>query len=322
MDNMSNPEGVVKSILVQRPGAGQDDKKEELEGKLISFAWWLKKQGLRESTVKQYCKILRQLVKSSVNLDDPEAVKEALARNGRSERWKALIVHAYSAYLKMKGKHWDPPRFDVVRKIPFIPLESEIDALIAGCGPKTAALLQLLKETGMRIGEALRLTWKDVDLERRVIIFNEPEKNSNPRIFKISPRLISMLSMLPRNGVRVFPTSYHSVKNNFKHSRRRLAERLNNPRLLNISFHTFRHWKATMEYHKTKDLLHVKELLGHKNVDNTMVYIQIERALFNETDAEFTVRIAKTPDEIKELLEAGFEYVCEKDGFLFFRRRK
>ncbi|MEM3646731.1 MAG: site-specific integrase [Thermofilum sp.] len=318
--NLASDEAM--SVLVQEPGPARDSKDKEIEGALISFAWHLKKQGLRESTVKEYCKILRQLARGGVNLEDPEAVKEALAKSNRSGEWKALIAHAYSAYLKAKGKHWDPPRFDVARKIPFIPLESELDALIAGCGPKTATLLQLLKETGMRIGEALRLTWSSVDLERRVIVLNQPEKNSNPRIFKISPRLVSMLSMLPKSGERVFPTSYESVKTNFKNSRRRLAERLNNPRLLSISFHTFRHWKATMEYHKTKDLLHVKELLGHKNVDNTMLYIQIERALFSETDAEFTVRVAKTPDEVKELLEAGFEYVCEKDGLMFFRKRK
>jgi len=41
-----------------------------------------------------------------------------------------------------------------IRKIPFIPTETEIDHLIAGCGRKTATLLQLLKETGIRIGEA------------------------------------------------------------------------------------------------------------------------------------------------------------------------
>ena len=27
-------------------------------------------------------------------------------------------------------------------------------------------------------------------------------------------------------------------------------------------------------------------------------------------------------EEIKKLLEVGFEYVCEKDGLMFFRKRK
>ncbi|MDH5459525.1 MAG: hypothetical protein QMD23_05825 [Candidatus Bathyarchaeia archaeon] len=47
------------------------------------------------------------------------------------------------------------------------------------------------------------------------------------------------------------------------------------------------------------------------------------KALFHEGKLEeFHVKIAQTPEEIKELLEVGFEYVCEKDGLLFFRKQK
>ena len=53
-----------------------------------------------------------------------------------------------------------------------------------------------------------------------------------------------------------------------------------------------------------------------------MLYIQIAEILFKETTNEFTVRIATEPEEIKSLLEAGFEYVCEKDGLQYFRERK
>ena len=44
--------------------------------------------------------------------------------------------------------------------------------------------------------------------------------------------------------------------------------------------------------------------------------------LFKETTDEFTVKVASKPEEIKGLLEVGFEYVCEKDGLLYFRKRK
>jgi hypothetical protein len=37
---------------------------------------------------------------------------------------------------------------------------------------------------------------------------------------------------------------------------------------------------------------------------------------------EFTVKVASKPEEIKALLETGFEYICEKDGLMFFRKRK
>jgi|GEM_PF-5486413 hypothetical protein len=32
-----------------------------------------------------------------------------------------------------------------------------------------------------------------------------------------------------------------------------------------------------MEYHYTKDIIHVKNFLGHKEIDNTLIYIQRAR---------------------------------------------
>ncbi|MEM2688840.1 MAG: site-specific integrase [Candidatus Bathyarchaeia archaeon] len=245
-----------------------------------------------------------------------------MAKLDKSSSWKHHAICAVDAFYKMVGLAWEKPKCVRPRVLPFIPLESELDSLIAGAGKKTAAFLQLLKETGMRAGEALRLKWSNVDFERQLIILNQPEKGGEPRVFKVSSKLIGMLNALPRKDERIFPATYNAMKRCFTLARKKTALKLANPRLLQISFHTFRHWKATMEYHKTKDPLHVKELLGHKKLDTTLMYIQIEKAIFQDSNDEFTVKIAKTPDEIKELLEVGFEYVCEKDGLMFFRKRR
>jgi len=77
-----------------------------------------------------------------------------------------------------------------------------------------------------------------------------------------------------------------------------------------------------MEYHKTRDILRVKEMLGHRDIDNTMLYVQVEKTLFEDDNDEFIVKTAKDPVEIKSLLKVGFQYVCEKDGLMFFRKRK
>jgi hypothetical protein len=37
---------------------------------------------------------------------------------------------------------------------------------------------------------------------------------------------------------------------------------------------------------------------------------------------EFTVRVPTKPEQIKELLAVGFEYVCLKDSMIFLRKRK
>ena len=88
--------------------------------------------------------------------------------------------------------------------------------------------------------------------------------------------------------------------------------------MIQITFHTFHHWKATMEYHKTRDILHVKEILGHKSLNNTMLYTQ----LISFKDDEFTAKVAHSELEVCKLLEAGFEYVCDYGDNKIMRRRK
>jgi len=119
-------------------------------------------------------------------------------------------------------------------------------------------------------------------------------------------------------GIKVFP-SKSCVEAYFYRKRKQIATKLCNPRLLQISFHTFRHWKATMEYAKTKDILHVTKLLGHRNIKNTLVYTQ----LVNFESNEYVCRAARNSEEAAQLVEGGFEYVCTTpDGVMLFRKRK
>jgi integrase len=76
---------------------------------------------------------------------------------------------------------------------------------------------------------------------------------------------------------------------------------------MNIHFHTFRHWKATMEYAKTRDILHVMQVLGHRNIKNTLIYTQLVKM---EKESNYYSVVAKTAKEAKDLIESGFEYVC------------
>jgi len=73
-----------------------------------------------------------------------------------------------------------------------------------------------------------------------------------------------------------------------------------------------------MEYHKTKDILHIKEMLGHKSINSTLLYTQ----LVNFKDEEFTARVAHSEKEACQFIEAGFEFVCEFNKNKLFRKRK
>jgi integrase len=210
------------------------------KSRILDFAWQLKKDGLSDRTITNYSKFLGMLIKRGADLSDGESVKSVIALHPTWKSYtKSVVVAAYRSYAKMYDIHWRAPKYEAVQKMPFIPLESEIDALIAFCGRKVSTVLQLLKETGMRVGEALDLEWTDVDFESRIILLNKPEKHSNARSFKISEKLCAMLNRLKKDEVLVFGRAGKlSVIVNFNHSRKRAVIKLANPRLKQIHFHT------------------------------------------------------------------------------------
>ncbi len=297
-------------------GATADDA--GFKGKIIEYEFWLLKNGYAKSTIFDRVKLMKRLIKLGANLFDPETIKEILAKQTWCAGRKEYVVETYSNFLLMAGGKWDPPRYSRIEKIPFIPTEQETDQLIAGCGEKTTTLLQALKETGMRIGEAWNLKWLDIDFVNSTLSIT-PEKGSHARMFKVSSKLMAMLAMQPKKSVKVFGTyELRGYRSSFIRQRKRTAHKLGNPRINQITFHTFRHWKATMEYHKTKDILHVMRLLGHKNIKNTLIYTQ----LVTFEDDDYVCKAAINIKEATQLIEAGYEYITEMDKIKLFRKRK
>jgi integrase len=281
----------------------------------------MKKDGRADTTINTMVNRLLRLNKIC-NIYEPEQVKTALATLTWQNNTKRCVADLYNGYLKYINKTWKKPKYTHESGLPFIPTEQELDTLIALGKQRTATLLQTLKETGARIGEMKKLLWIHVDLEHKTIYITA-EKGSNSRILPISTKLIAMLNQIPHDNQRVFPTSTHGLQVTIDKLKRKAAKKLNNPRLLQIHPHTFRHWKGTTEYHKTKDIIHVKTILGHKNITSTMVYINLENAIFLEQNDEWTCKIAHNEDEVTKLIEAGFEYVTDiNNGNKAFRKRK
>jgi len=282
----------------------------------IDFRQYLK-QHIREVTVVSYLKRLDRLSRIT-NLDDTENVKNIICSYQCTESYTELLTNAYNYWVNYRGLKWDKPKFLREDKPIFVPLESEIDALIARPRLKMSVFLQLLKETGVDSGEAWKLRWVDINAEKHTVDIH-PTKNHNARTLPISSNLLSRLFQLPRNGDRVFfCKSLDGFRAGYEVMKDNLAVELNNLRLKEIAFRSFRHWKATTEYAKTKDILHVKWLLGHKKIENTLVYTHL--ISFNSSD--YICKVAKTLEEATALIEAGFEYVTEMDGVKLFRIRK
>lgn len=82
-----------------------------------------------------------------------------------------------------------------------------------------------------------------------------------------------------------------------------------------------RRQKSTTEYARTKDILCVQQLLGHRSLKTTLKYIQL---VDMPQEERFISKVAMNVKEATELIELGFEYVTGEysDGGKIFRKRK
>jgi hypothetical protein len=69
-----------------------------------------------------------------------------------------------------------------------------------------------------------------------------------------------------------------------------------------------------MEYHKIKDILFAKKLLGHKNIQNIMVYIH----LISFESEEYLCKVAESIEEAGKLDAEGFNFVTQFEGKMLF----
>ena len=113
----------------------------------------------------------------------------------------------------------------------------------------------------------------------------------------------------------------NSYRWRFDKRKKALSIKLQNPRLKKIKVHSLRHFKSSKEYAQTRNIIHVKELLGHRNINSRLVYTHL--VPFNDDAEGYNHSIAKDDKEVGGLIDHGFQYVCATpQGVMMFRKRK
>ena len=121
-------------------------------------------------------------------------------------------------------------------------------------------------ETAMRRGELLSLTWKDVDLKKRVA-YLEITKNGTARAVPLSSRAVAVLESLKeeKDGVqalsvgKVFKTTDAALKKAFE----RACERAG---INDFHFHDLRHEATSRLAEKLPNLIELAAVTGHKDL--------------------------------------------------------
>ena len=282
----------------------------------------MKKNGYAESTIGAAVHRLNQL-KRDCDLNDPESVKGYIANKTCSNGFKETLVETYDFLIRSVGGKWDKPFYERYDKLPRIPSEERINMLISNSSKRMALILSMMRDMGTR---PIELTWlkvKDVDLERGVVNITSA-KHCVGRALRLKATTLDMLKQyINKEGLnlddKLFPIRSSSLSESYRKLRKHLSVKLQDPVFKTIRLYDFRHFKASMEYHKSKDLLYVKSVLGHKDLRTTLRYVQLLGDLGGD---DYTCKSAKFIDEAQKLIEVGFEYVTEMDGIKLFRKRK
>jgi len=282
----------------------------------------MKNNGLSEYSIKFVDKALAHLNKHT-DLNNPEQVKQFIANKQNSTSYKKSLCWTYNKYCKYNKIKWQIPQYKQQLKARRIPTTQQIETLCVSAGRVNSIKLTLSKETGLRPIELCNLKVKDIDLEQKTI-YPTTAKHGNPRKLKISNNLnqsiknhIHTHELKPDD--KLFKGDATNYGKHYRKHRNRLAKKLNKPELKSIKLYDFRHYFATMLYSKTRDILLVKQQLGHKKIETTLIYTQ----LLNLNDDEWTCKATTNNNEATQLIENGFEYITTTpDELMLFRKRK
>lgn len=281
----------------------------------------MKNNGKADCSIKSVEKFLHQL-NDNIDLFNPEAVKNWIANHQVSNGTKRNMVLAYSKFCEVAGIPFKKPIYKDNPRPRRIPTKQKIEKLIASASTNLSIKLQLSYETGLRPVELCNLKVRDFDKDTRTILPSTAKYGAS-RTLRISVSLTARLTKWIQEhqlklDQRIFYGDSEYYGKQFRQHRNKLASELEDQDLRTIKLYDLRHYFATMLYDKTKDILLVKQQMGHRKIGTTLIYTQ----LLNITDEEYTCKTASNVKQATELIEAGFEHVADKDGFMLFRKRK
>lgn len=139
---------------------------------------------------------------------------------------------------------------------------------------RNVAIVQL--NTGLRIGELLALTYKDVDFENKTISITKTKSNtgkisapktiSSIRTIEVSDVVLNILKDYISWREYLFDVSYSTIRNKLK--------------LLNVTSHMFRHTHVALLIEAGVPIKVISHRLGHSDINTTLsIYTHVTKTM-------------------------------------------
>jgi integrase/recombinase XerD len=173
------------------------------------------------------------------------------------------------------------------------------------------AAFELLYSSGLRSGELLRLQWRDLDFDSRMLLVRRG-KGGKDRVVPIGKVALAFLERYRSRFSSVEPEAFVFGGKSRPMSKGALDNRFHRWATeagvlkKGVSLHSIRHSCATHLLEAGADLRYVQELLGHERIETTVRYTHVvgerlkrlykshhprENAMWQEVDQEYRERL-------------------------------
>jgi integrase len=200
-----------------------------------------------------------------------------------NKSWNLLLGLVKS--MLNKAVEWDIIESNPIAKLKLLKVNKdphyftlqEVQNLIEAAHPVLKSAIIILVNTGMRRKELYQLKWPDILFKERLLIVRSTKgattKTRETRSVPISDMLYKHLKTLYETHTSEFvwkPRNYHkeSLTKSFATLRQRLGLKRGN-------VHSLRHTFASYLAINGVTLRTIKDLLGHKNIQTTMIYAHL-----------------------------------------------
>lgn len=283
------PVEIISSQLLERfPKLRQLQSGDELIA-LQKLKDTLKMKGYSVKTQKAYIGHAERFMrKLPVPLKEVESLHISqyllvFAEESKSSSYVNQAVSALQFWLvivlgRIDLKGWIRPKKQ--KKLPIVLTSGEVAKILKAVqNIKHRTLLALIYSSGLRIGEAVRLTKQDIDAERKTVHVRQG-KGGKDRLTILSDIAFSMLKsyMVTEPIIKyLFPggkdCNHHLTERSLQHVFERAKRKAGISKPATV--HTLRHSFATHLLENGTDLRYIQELLGHASSKTTEIYTHV-----------------------------------------------
>lgn len=263
---------------------------DETEEELIRFERKMLAKRYSMSTIKTYISILKRFFtyyneQLSKDLNDEDIINymnDVILAVGYSEVYQRQLLGSLKLFYfyvhQEKREFEEVPRLRKSKQLPEVLSREEVIELFEACNNiKHEFVLKLIYGCGLRVGDAISMKQKDIDLNR-MIVHIKRGKGRKDRSVGFPRSLVSLYERYlkhykPRDyvleGQFGGPYTANSINNVIK----RCCEVAGIKK--HVTAHTLRHSFATHIISNGGNVFMLKEILGHHSTKTTQIYVHL-----------------------------------------------